>query len=113
MNCYNENDYDGVFKSMFRKFTEASVRQIAKNCGKDPDTVIENIKGLQEDMKDPEIAMNAKTGEYENMRKAGVIDPADVLRLAVDNSISAATNILSCNYFITKTKEDGKDTKNS
>jgi chaperonin GroEL len=113
MNCYNEDDYDGVFKSLFRKFTEASIRQIAKNCGKDPDTVVENVKGLQEDMEDPEIAMNAKTGDYQNMREAGIIDPAEVLRLTVENSISAATNILSCNYFVTNIKEDGKDSKDS
>ena len=91
---------------MFKKYCEASIRQIAKNCGKDSDYVIETIMGLQEDLEDKSIVYDAMSGDFVSMEKSGIIDPYQVLQMSIENSVSAACNILSVNYFIIDKDKD-------
>jgi chaperonin GroEL len=100
LNSYNENDYPDDYKLVFKRFCEASVRQIARNCGKDPDTVLEAVRDLHEDVGVSTIGYNASDGEYIELDKAGVVDPYQVVKLAVENAVSAASNILSVNYYV-------------
>ena len=101
--AFNPNDYDEEYQSIARKLCEAPLRQLAKNCGKHDDTVLENIK--QEDG----VGYNAKTDTYVNMIDAGVIDPYKVVELAVMNAVSVAGVILTSNFYIVNEKE--KDDK--
>ncbi len=64
---------------------EAPVRQIAHNAGIDGSIVVEHLKG-----KEMGIGFNAATGEYEDMIKAGVVDPTKVSRSALQNAASVA-----------------------
>ena len=69
---------------------EEPVRQIAINAGKEGSVVVEkvlNLKGSE--------GYNAETDEYEDLLKAGVVDPAKVTRLAVQNAASIASMILT------------------
>lgn len=69
---------------------EEPVRQIAINAGKEGSVVVEKIRNL----KGPE-GYNAETDEYEDLLKAGVVDPAKVTRLAVQNAASIASMLLT------------------
>ncbi len=69
---------------------EEPVRQIAINAGKEGSVVVEkvlNLKGSE--------GYNAETDKYEDLLKAGVVDPAKVTRLAVQNAASIASMILT------------------
>ncbi|MDK9302456.1 chaperonin GroEL [Propionibacterium freudenreichii] len=64
---------------------EAPLKQIATNAGLEGGVVAEKVKGLK-----PGEGLNAATGEYEDLVKAGVIDPAKVTRSALVNASSIA-----------------------
>lgn len=100
-NCYNEKDYNKELDTMFLRFCTATVRQIAINCGKHPETIIKEVGGL--------TGYNANTDKMENLLESGIIDPYKVTEMAVRNSISVASAIISSNYLIVnKEEEDGK-----
>jgi len=90
------------FLPLYRKFCEAILRKIASNAGKHEDTVLVTVKG----MKYPE-GYNARTDKYEDLLKAGVIDPFMVVKLAVENSISVANTLCSIEYYMVNDTENG------
>lgn len=100
LNSYDPTDYPEEYRTLFRKYCEASVRQIARNCGRDSDTVIKTIQELREDLDSETIGYDASSDSYLELDKQGIIDPYQVVKLAVENSISAASNVLSVNYYI-------------
>ena len=65
----------------------------------------------------PGQGFNAATGEYCNMMEAGIIDPIKVIRVALENAISAATMLLTTEAAITELPEPtgnaGHNTKTS
>jgi len=63
-------------------------KQIAKNAGFNGDVVVADIKRLNK-------GFNANTGEYENLKKSGIIDPTKVIRLALQDSVSIAAMLLT------------------
>mmetsp|Transcript_88366 Transcript_88366/g.279627 ORF Transcript_88366/g.279627 Transcript_88366/m.279627 type:complete len:611 (-) Transcript_88366:256-2088(-) len=81
-----------VFKSL-----EAPMRQIAKNAGEDPSEVIFNVRG-----KDFGFGFNAATKAYEDLLKAGVVDPAKVVINAVVNAASIAGMVLTTDAVVTE-----------
>jgi len=111
MNAFNDKDYPEDYRTLFRRYTEAGLRQIARNCGKDPDTIVERVKHLQEDLDSPDIGYDALTDDCVNMIQVGIIDPYQVLQLAIENSVSAACNILSVNYFVVEENKEEDDKK--
>lgn len=93
------------YTTIYKKYCEAIVRQIAANCGKHEDTVVDKIKEGTGD-----FGYNALTDKYENLRKAGVVDPFQVMKLAILNSISVTTTIVSIkNYVINDYENDKED----
>jgi chaperonin GroEL len=84
---------------------EAPCRQIADNAGYDGTDVVETLK---ESTKDTE-GFNALIGEYGDMFKMGVIDPAKVARCAIQNAASIAGLMLTTNTLVTDLKK--KDQK--
>lgn len=95
LKSFNPKDFDEDIRSLARSFTEGSIRQIAENCGKHEDHVIETVLSGDEN-----FGYNALTDKYENILKAGVVDPYKVTEMAVLNSISVANVILSSKYLI-------------
>ena len=78
----------------------APVRQIAENSGADGSVVVENI--LE---KGKTVGFNALTQTYEDMFKAGVIDPAKVVRSALQNAASIAGLLLTTDSMVTELDE--------
>ncbi|QDT53669.1 60 kDa chaperonin [Caulifigura coniformis] len=86
---------------------EAPIRQIAGNGGNDGSVVADEVK-----QKGANIGFNAVTGEYGDMYKAGIVDPAKVVKSALRNAASIAGLMLTTQVLITKTDtNDGKDKK--
>jgi chaperonin GroEL len=87
---------------------EAPMRKIAENAGMNGDVIIQNVRRLQEEKGDPQLGYNVMTGEYPNMVKAGIIDPAKVTRGALENAASIAAMILTTEALVTDIPEDKK-----
>ncbi len=87
---------------------EAPMRKIAENAGLNGDVIIQNVRRLQEEKGDPQLGYNVMTGEYPNMVKAGIIDPAKVTRGALENAASIAAMILTTEALVTDIPEDKK-----
>lgn len=72
------------------------VKQIADNAGYKGDRVVEAIKA-QDDFN---VGFDAKTGNFKNMLQAGIIDPAKVLRVSLENAVSAAAMFLTTDAIV-------------
>lgn len=77
-----------------RKAIEAPLRQIAVNCGVDPDAVVAACSGGNA-LTNHSYGYNAATDTYEDLIDAGVIDPAKVSRVALQNAASVAAVLLT------------------
>lgn len=102
LNSYVKKQFDTELQPLVKKFTEASIRQIAENCGKHEDTVIKTIQ-------DGGLGYNALTDTFEDLLSAGVVDPYKVTEMAILNSISIANVILSSKYLIVNELVDDED----
>ena len=76
--------------NIVRVACEAPLKQIAINAGLEGGVVSEKVKGLE-----PGHGLNAATGEYVDMLKEGIIDPAKVTRSALQNAASIAALFLT------------------
>jgi len=74
---------------------EAPLRQLALNAGEEGATVVQTVKA-----KKGNIGYNAETGEYEDLMKAGIIDPTKVTRTALQNAASIAGLLLTTEVLI-------------
>ncbi len=83
---------------------EACCRQIAENAGYDGDLVVEKVK--EGGKGGVGFGFNAATGDYTDLVKAGVIDPALVAKTALVNAASVAGLMLTTDVLITELKED-------
>ncbi len=83
---------------------EACLKQIAENAGQDGDLVVEKVK----EGKGAGFGYNAATGQYEDLVKAGIIDPALVAKTALINAASVAGLMLTTDVLITELKEDAQ-----
>ncbi len=100
-----DDDRD-VGVGIVRRALEEPVRQIGRNSGIEGAEVIARLKNET----DPKIGYNAKTGTYEDLIASGVIDPAKVVRIGLQNAGSIAGMILSTEAIITD-YDDEKDEK--
>ncbi len=83
------------------KSLEAPLRQIAMNAGYEGGVVVEAVKGL-----DAKHGFNAQTGEYEDLTKAGIIDPAKVTRSTLQNAASIAGLLITTEAIVAEEKEE-------
>ncbi len=77
--------------TIVRRACEEPVRQIVLNCGVEGAVVVGKIKANE----DPNFGFNANTEQYEDLVKAGVIDPTKVTRTALQNAASIASLMLT------------------
>ncbi|HPC17868.1 MAG TPA: chaperonin GroEL [Candidatus Hydrogenedentes bacterium] len=82
---------------------EEPLRQLAANAGAEGATVVQNVKA-----KKGAVGYNAETGEYEDLLKAGVIDPTKVTRCALQNAASVAGLLLTTEVLIAEMPEPEK-----
>ncbi len=77
--------------NILRKALEAPIRQICLNAAVDGSVIIQKIRESKEDS----FGFNADKMEYENLIKAGIVDPTKVVRSALENAASAAAMLLT------------------
>jgi chaperonin GroEL len=87
-----------------KRALEEPARQIAHNAGFEGAVVIGKIR----ESKDEHFGFNAETGDYVDLVKAGVIDPAKVTRLALQNAASIAGLMLTTEALVAELKEEEK-----
>jgi len=83
-----------------RRAVDEPLRQIAVNAGLEGGVVVEKVKSLPAGE-----GLNAATGEYVDMFKAGIIDPAKVTRSALQNAASIAALFLTTEAVIAEKPE--------
>ena len=97
-----ENDDQTRGIDIIRKALQSPVRQIAENAGHDGAVVA----GKLLDSNDATLGFNAQTEKYENLVKAGVIDPTKVVRAALQDAASVAGLLITTEATIAEVPED-------
>ena len=92
--------------NIVRRAIEEPLRQIANNAGVEGSIVVEKVK----DMK-PDHGFNALTEKYEDMIKAGILDPTKVVRTALQNASSIAGLLLTTEGCIAELPEEDKGSR--
>jgi chaperonin GroEL len=94
----NEDETTGI--QIVRRALEEPLRQIVENAGLEGSVVVNKVKGMKADE-----GYNARTEVYEDLHKAGVIDPTKVARIALENAASIASMILTTECVLSEIKE--------
>ena len=95
----NEDETTGI--EIIKRAIEEPLRQIVDNSGKEGAVIVQKVKEGKGD-----FGYNARTDVYENLCKTGVIDPAKVTRVALENAASVAGMFLTTECVIAEKKED-------
>src|SRR5437868_1403963 len=90
--------------NIVKRALQEPLRQIAENAGEEGAIVL----GKVNDAKDPNFGYNALTGEYEDLVKAGVLDPTKVVRTALTNAGSIAALMLTTEALVADIPEEKK-----
>ena len=90
--------------NIVRRALEEPLRQIVQNAGKEGAVVVERIRSE----KNENQGFNAQTEQYEDLVKAGVIDPAKVTRTALQNAASIAGLMLTTEAMVSEIPEEDK-----
>jgi len=83
---------------------EEPLRQIANNAGSEGSVVIDKVKNGE-----GAFGYNAETDAYEDLMKAGIMDPTKVVRLALQNAASVASLMLTTHAMIAEKPEEPKE----
>ncbi|OWP32006.1 chaperonin GroL [Porphyromonas gingivalis] len=95
----NEDETTGI--EIVKRAIEEPLRQIVANAGKEGAVVVQKVKEGKDD-----FGYNARTDVFENLYSTGVIDPAKVTRVALENAASIAGMFLTTECVIADKKED-------
>ena len=95
----NEDETTGI--EIIKRAIEEPLRQIVANAGKEGAVVVQKVREGKGD-----FGYNARTDVYENLHAAGVVDPAKVTRVALENAASIAGMFLTTECVIVEKKED-------
>lgn len=95
----NEDQNTGI--AIIKRALEEPLRQIVENAGEEGSVVVQNVKDGK-----GSFGYNAFLGKYEDLKKAGVIDPTKVARVAIENAASVAGTLLTTECVIAEKKED-------
>lgn len=95
----NEDERTGI--EIVKRAIEEPLRQIVANAGKEGAVVAQKVREGKAD-----YGYNARTDKYENFFEAGVVDPAKVCRIALENAASIAGMFLTTECVIVEKKED-------
>ncbi|MFO1426361.1 MAG: chaperonin GroEL [Steroidobacteraceae bacterium] len=98
----NEDQTVGI--RILARSIEEPLRQIVENAGEDAAVILNNVKGGK-----GAYGYNAATGEYGDMLDEGILDPAKVTRLALQNAASVAGLLLTTEVMIAEAPKDESD----
>lgn len=100
-NLKGDNDDEQTGIDIVKRAIEEPLRQIVANAGLEGAVIVQNVKDGKDD-----YGYNARTNTYENFFAAGVIDPAKVSRVALENAASIAGMFLTTECVIAEKKEE-------
>ncbi len=104
-NVEGEGDADEqIGVTIIKRALEEPLRQIVQNAGKEGAVVVERVRSE----KNENIGFNAATEQFEDLVKAGVIDPAKVTRTALQNAASIAGLMLTTEAMVSELPEDDR-----
>ena len=95
----NEDEVTGI--SIVKRAAEEPLRQIIANAGEEGAVIVQEVKAGKND-----FGFNARSEKFENLFKAGVIDPTKVTRIAVENAASIASMLLTTECVIADQPEE-------
>ena len=95
----NADETTGI--KIIKRAIEEPLRQIVENAGLEGSVVVEKVRNSEGD-----FGYNARKDTYENLRESGIIDPAKVTRVALENAASIAGMFLTTECVIVDAKED-------
>ena len=95
----NDDEMTGI--AIVKRAAEEPLRQIIANAGGEGAVIVQKVKEGKDD-----FGYNARTEKYENLYKAGVIDPTKVTRIAVENAASIAAMLLTTECVISDQPEE-------
>jgi len=90
--------------NIVRRALEEPLRQIVQNAGKEGAVIVERVRAE----KNENVGFNAQTEQFEDLVKAGVIDPAKVTRTALQNAASIAGLMLTTEAMVSELPEEDK-----
>ncbi len=94
--------------NIVRRALEEPMRQLARNAGLDGAVIVENVRRMQQEKNNPNIGYEVLSNQFVDMYESGIIDPAKVVRSAVENATSIASMILTTEALITDIPEKEK-----
>ena len=103
LSATGETPEENVGISIIKRALEEPMRMISANAGVEGSVVVEKIKSMPKGS-----GYNAATGEYEDMMKAGIVDPAKVTRSALQNAASIASMVLTTEALVADIPEPEK-----
>jgi len=95
----DQDEQTGI--TIVRKALEQPIRQIAENAGIEGSVVVDKVRGSS----DVNFGLNAETVEYGDLLKQGVVDPAKVVRTALQNAASISSLLLTTEVLVTDIPE--------
>ncbi len=98
------DDDEQIGVNIVKRALEEPLRQIAQNAGREGAVIVERVKAE----KNENFGFNAETEEFEDLVKAGVIDPAKVARTALQNAASIASLMLTTEALVAEVPEEKK-----
>jgi chaperonin GroEL len=98
------NDEEAIGVNIVKRALEEPLRQIALNAGEEGAVIVGRVR----ESKEENFGYNADTAEYGNLVTAGVIDPAKVTRLALQNAASIAGLMLTTEALVADIREENK-----
>ena len=98
------HDEEAIGVNIVKRALEEPLRQIAENAGHEGAVVVGRVR----ESRDENCGFNAETGEFGDLVKAGVIDPAKVTRLALQNAASIVSLMLTTEVLIAEFKGEEK-----
>ncbi len=96
-----ENEDQKIGVEIVKRALEEPLRQIVTNAGKEGSVIVNAVRETK-----GKLGYNARTDAYEDMIKAGVIDPTKVARVALENAASIAGMLLTTECVLAEIKED-------
>ena len=103
-----DNDDETTGIAIVKRALEEPLRQICYNAGVEGSVVIQKVKEGDND-----YGYNARTDKFENLIESGVIDPAKVSRVALQNAVSIASMVLTSECSIVELPEENKSEQNA
>ncbi|WP_340111213.1 chaperonin GroEL [Maribellus mangrovi] len=100
-NIKGDNDDETTGIEIIKRAIEEPLRQIVNNAGKEGAVVVQKVKDGEKD-----FGYNARTNEFQNLLEVGVIDPAKVTRVALENAASISGMFLTTETVIVEEEEE-------